>query len=779
MPPDDFSKSLGVNVKANFDATGFEKGSERVVVSAERQATALQNLRKSTEELQRLQTAYTKTPEVFAQQREEYKERFGGRGASLFSKEAEKLHLESLKYQIESAGGQLPSEVIVPEELEKRELSTNRLRGLVEDKFSQFGGMTKTQRKALLADVRPHTSELQRRYGSTQQYYAEKVREATAEFEGMSGTDQLKNLDSFNEKIQKFEENGRKARVAAEDLAKSTKKFTEEAGAASKALPAYAASVINMGVTIGQGIAQISRAGALAFDYSSPMAMHSAQEQFEIQKSKTMWSTGGSVAGQILGAGLGMFTGINPFAASYIGGMIGGGAGDIIGTFLNIEPEKQLKYMSQMYSKTVENVNRSAAIQEQEYGLARRTGATPEQVAEVLKKYSGYGIDQTQAAQIANQYVSSTGRMNVGGLDQWLSMYQRTGTLPTGAGAFEKLTGRGGVNIIAGAGLRMGLTQENGNLARYEDMNQYFQQATSVAGKLFNNSRDIERSTSMTANLPYTLYGENVKGNDWATSLSGMQQIGQGFQALGQSKNGGEQAFLFNALGGKGQNWRETLLRMQEGIYGKGNLQDILSYTKKAYGGRGGDALFSMLSDKGVSPAVIRDLVKQFETDSSGLISRLGGDIGSEKDLMDRLGKPMTSPISKIKAWESISETESARGVSESFTKALAEFNVNVAGLASSPEMKAKMSNMFDEVFKSIEEAFKPVTKYKNDDEKKEREQAEEFDKQHPGGIMQTLKNAELRLAGGKTLNLAVDTTVRVINSIPQSNNRSMVPSQP
>ena len=125
-----------------------------------------------------------------------------------------------------------------------------------------------------------------------------KYREATAEFEGLSSGDQLKNLDSFNEKIQRFEENGRKARIASDELTKSTKNFTEQAGLASKSLPAYAASVINMGVTIGTGIAQISRAGALAFDYSSPMGMYSAQQQFEIQKSKTIWSTGGQIRGQ-------------------------------------------------------------------------------------------------------------------------------------------------------------------------------------------------------------------------------------------------------------------------------------------------------------------------------------------------------------------------------------------------------------------------------------------------------------------------------------------------
>ena len=174
---DDFSKSLGVNVKANFDASGFEKGSDRVVASAERQGTALQALRRSTQELQQLQSAYSKTPEIYASERARYQQEHGGRGGSIFNKEAEKLELSRIGYQIKMAGGLPPDTNLggAEEELEKRDISTGRLRGLVEDKFSQFGGMSKTQRKALLGDVQPHVGELQRRYGSTQNYYAEKV----------------------------------------------------------------------------------------------------------------------------------------------------------------------------------------------------------------------------------------------------------------------------------------------------------------------------------------------------------------------------------------------------------------------------------------------------------------------------------------------------------------------------------------------------------------------------------------------------------------------------
>ena len=99
---DEFSKSLGVNVKANLDPSGFEKGSDRVIASAERQATALQALRSSSKELQQLQEAYSKTPEIYAAQRNIYRQEHGREG-SIFNKEAEKYQLESIGYYCEPA----------------------------------------------------------------------------------------------------------------------------------------------------------------------------------------------------------------------------------------------------------------------------------------------------------------------------------------------------------------------------------------------------------------------------------------------------------------------------------------------------------------------------------------------------------------------------------------------------------------------------------------------------------------------------------------------------
>ncbi len=766
---DDFSKKLGIDVKANLDPSGFERGSDRIIASAEHQRTALEALRKSSQELQQLQQVYLKTPELYAQQRAQYT----GRGASIFSPEAEKLRLASLEHQIRLAGGTAPTIAGggTIEELEQRDITTRRLRGLVEEKFSQFGGMSRTQRKALMGDVQPHIQELQRRYGATQSYYSGRVREATAEFEAMSGEDQLKNLDAFNHKIQVYEDNARKARVASDELAKSTKKFTEEAGLASKSIPAYAASVVNMGITIGQGIAQISRAGALAFDYSSPYAMYSAQQQFEIQRSKTLWNTGGSIIGQIGGAAVGAMTGINPFAASYIGGMLGGGAGDIISTFLNIEPERQLKYMGQMYGKSSQAVDMFTGIQGQEYGISRRTAATPAQIAAVLRRYGNLGIDQAQAAQIANQYVNATGSMSVAGLDEWINMYVRTGIMPHGL--LEKISGGSSVNMLANAGLAMGLPR-----ARYADLSQFMQQATSVAGRLFTNPMDIERATSMTMMLPYTLYGEGVGSNRWATSFEGMQQISQGFQALGQSKNTGEQAFLFNALNQSGQSWRETLLRMQEGIYGKGNLRDILQYTRRAYGGRGGDALFSMLSEKGVNPDIVRKLVGEFEGNYSGLIARIGEGAVTEKDLYKKLGMTEVSPLARIKAGESIAVTESARGMAEAFATGLAQFNVQVARLATGADTQRKIQDMLGNVIRSVEEAFqspKPAKPLNQND----------FSPEEWERIQRVRKSMQsLVLPDGKKINFTVETTTTVnldsiLSTVPRSQYRTTFPSHP
>jgi hypothetical protein len=782
--PDDFSKSLGVNVKANFDASGFEKGSDRVIASAERQGTALQALRRSTQELQDLQQAYAKTPDVYAQQRESYRQS-GARGASIFSKEAEKLEISRIGYQIKMAGGLPPDTDLggAEEELEKREISTGRLRRLVEDKFSQFGGMSKTQRKALLGDTQPHVQELQRRYGSTQRFYAEKVREATAEFEGLGNEDQLKNLDAFNQKIQQFEENGRKARIASDELTKSTKKFTEEAGLASKSLPAYAASVINMGVTIGQGVAQITRAGALAFDYSSPMAMYSAQQQFEIQKRKTMWSMGGTTVGQIAGYMMGGFPG------SFIGGMIGGQGADFISTLLNIEPEKQLKYMGQMYGKSAEMTGMFAGVQGLEYDLARRSGASPEELHQILMRYNTkerpYGLGQSQVAQIAGQYVSSTGTLNQRGMDKWTGFYTRTGILPTGGGQLTKYTGGDATDLIARIGLQMGLTQGNRNVARYADLGQYFQQATNIAGKLFTNQEDILNATSMTAQLPYTLYGESIKGNKWATTLEGMQQTGQGFAALGQAGGTAQEAFLFNALNNKGGNWRDTLLRMQEGIYGKGNLRDILEYAKTAYGGRRGDALFSLLQGKGINVDVQREMIRQFEANPESLISRIGGGEITAENIYKKIGMSKVGTQAQINAREAINVTESARGMADAFATGLANFNIKVAELAASPDTQKKIQGMFSKVIESVEEAFigttvhmEPESQARKDYAKKHPEDPFGFKDtpMAPDWVNKSADTVSIGLPGGKRMILNIHTTVSAGNIIPTSHTTSVSP---
>ena len=815
---DDFSKSLGVNVKANFDSSGFEKGSDRVIASAERQATALQALRKSTSELQQLQSAYSKTPEIYASERERYRQEHGGHGASIFNKEAEKYELSRLEFQIKSGGGTLPG---IPqksqEDFEPRDISTKRLGQLVEDKFSQFGGMSKTQRKALMGDVQYDVQKLQGRYSAIQKYYKEKIYETTAAFEGLSGEDQLKGMEKYNSELQRYGDYVTKAQKASDELTKSTKNFTEQAGLASKSLPAYAASVINMGVTIGQGIAQISRAGALAFDYSSPMAMYSAQQQFQIQKSKTMWSMGGSTIGQIAGFAMGGFPG------SYIGGMIGGGAGDIISTFLNIEPEKQLKFMGQMYGKSGEMAGRFPGVQGAEYELARRTGASQEQIQALLKRYGtgkdNLGIDQTAMATLANQYISSTGRINDKGIDEWMQLYARTNVMPTGAGQYEKFIGQGGVGMMSRAAGRMGIGEQN--KARLADVNQYFQQATNMAGRLFTGRGDIERATSMTLNLPFDLFGKDITNpnvKNWATSFEGMQQVQQGFQALGQPQGTGQDAFLFNALN-KGGNWRETLLRIQEGIYGKGNIQDILGYAKTAYGGRAGDAVFAMLQGKGVSPDVQRYLSKAMdsETGYSGLMQRInestkGNGFKSAEDLqafMDKqFGKKTVSPLAQTISGESISVTESARGMAEAFTAGLARFNIEVAKVAASPETQKKVQGIMDDTIESVRSAFgvagnKPTTP-------QEQAAKVEYQKEHKGestiessfwdwfkkqrddshrekylesphgsnGTWESDSTQAIKTSDGKTLNLNVHTTITAGNTVPQSNNMSMSPHQ-
>jgi hypothetical protein len=328
------------------------------------------------------------------------------------------------------------------------------------------------------------------------------------------------------------------------------------------------------------------------------------------------------------------------------------------------------------------------------------------------------------------------------------------------------------------------LTQGNKNVARYADLGQYFQQATNIAGSLFTNTSDIERATSMTAQLPYTLYGENLKGNNWATTFEGMQQTGKGFAALGQASGTGQEAFLFNALN-KGGNWRDTLLRMQEGIYGNGNLKDILSYAKNAYGGRRGDALFALLQGKGVSPNVQREMIRQFEANPESLISRIGGGEVTAENIYEKIGMSKVGTQAKIKAGESIATVESARGMADAFAVGLANFNIKVAEIAGSPETQKKIQSMYGKVIESIEDAFKMPTTTEGKDiigslEKTGRTPSGKSRNQMAFGVLGTMMDliqgvhgedtSSVMTPDGKKLTLKVDTTLRVVNSPPTSN---------
>lgn len=740
----EINKSLSIGIEAKFNSAPFVQGGREVIESAKAQTTALDALRESTMQTINAQRMMANTRNIYSNQRQEYQAKHNVKKVPsnyLFSEANERVEMEKYRTrfdmesnyastllennpELESSGvasdfrraveygiPKTESELQQLSQIKERaqqaardraKISTDQLKYLVNKKLGIISSAPKAERAGLYSEAQPFISSYASKLSADKVSAERSIESEIERMNGLSPAAQVRETDASVKKIQEKEAAIKKLSSAELELAQNTKKATEEAGLASKQIPGYVASVANMTMTIGQGIANISQAGALAFDYGSPIGMYGAQQGFDISRRQMMYSTGGSIVGQIAGAGIGTMTG-NPFIGSYLGGMIGGGLGDMIGTLTNTGPKVNLQMMQQMYGKSSGMANQFAQVEGAEYGISRQSGASPSLIAHILSKYRNFAVDNMGAAQLANQYIQSTGRMDESGFDQWMQYYARTGSLPTGGGALSRLTGRDQTSNIAGIGAgAYGFTEARGNIQKLTGLNQFYAANTNVASSLFMNSGDIERSTNMMSGLPFSLFGEGLKSNLWAQSPEGMQQIQRGYSALGQAKNPAEQALLYNALHKPGAKWRDTLTRMQQGVSGKGNLEDILAYVQK-FGDKAGDVTWSMLQDKGINPELAQLMANKVESGeafTSAGLADMKNSFG-----IGGIGTAKAARSGQIRAGESIDVTEASRGFSSAFLAGMAKFNVEVATLVASPEVQSKIQVMYTQVIESVKDA--------------------------------------------------------------------------
>lgn len=339
-------------------------------------------------------------------------------------------------------------------------------------------------------------------------------------------------------------------------------------------LPAYVGTVINSLGQLGVMGSGLYHAEKTMWDMSSPQAMANAMIAKDIYETRTITkgvagtigSIGGGIVGAMAGGGAGSLVG------SYLGGQIMAPIGEMVATFLTASKEAQQKLFNTIFGKAQGNTQVFNAVQSLEYNLAARGGS-----GIGFGGYgSRYGLSPTEARQLGVQYSEASGG---GGAEAFedLIRFGRSNRLDMGMvmglSRLSRFTGRGmGADELAkvyGSAGRMGI---NGALLPeyLGRLGGGFMQASGV----MSSPDDIYRAGWSVNMMPEAFYGAgNVSA--FGKTAEGASQIQGLYSALGTPGNEAQRAFMFTALH-KG-NFSETMLRMREGIFGKGNLSAIMA----------------------------------------------------------------------------------------------------------------------------------------------------------------------------------------------------------
>ena len=464
------------------------------------------------------------------------------------------------------------------------------------------------------------------------------------------------------------------------------------------ALPQYFTSVASAAISAASTLVQYNKTGELAFDLSTPQGMVNASMQGDITRKKIAFSGIGSVLGIGAAAALAPFTGGMSLMSAFAGLSVGSMAGGALGEYFTTKDEKELKLLTAKIGRSTSNVMGFLPLQSKLRDISVMSGLGDRAISGEMVgskefkglagSYSAQGFSPEQSAQTMSGIMHASGRMSKETLDAIVNFKAGTRIDATGATAITRLTGKdikgGEIKAMEAMAGRQGITGG----ARLQEFISNFPQMFQMAGIQFTDPKNINRAGWALNEMPDVLFDKNVP--EWARNPEGRQQIFQGFSSLTNPKSEAERAFMFSALHKEGSSFIDTSLRMREGIFGKGNLSDILKMIPK---GQEEAYLMALTEGKGVNTGVVRQMMTDLSGEKRGeFMDRWGNAEAHGADMKQYVnnyygkgGKNNAPSGDVFNAEVATSKMESAQKTLDVVLKGVKDFEVLLNEFSSNP----------------------------------------------------------------------------------------------
>ncbi len=483
----------------------------------------------------------------------------------------------------------------------------------------------------------------------------------------------------------------------------------------------YVASVANMAIGFAKTYAQYQRVSQTMFDLNSPQGMMSSLIQREMaQRTLAYGGTGraiGSIGGPLIAAALG-----HPelaFFASYLGGEVAGGIGDTIANFENIPAQKKLQVFSSMWGWAGRNEQALEQLQASTYHAAGRMGwrVAPETMEKLFGQSAGSALPSVQQVQYAEGLIGARGRFDTDEIRNAIRVMVRD-RLSMGEGItlekFGRLTGA----KMGGEARALENLRKKIGLPGYQELIPALLGIGQQAARYVGPGR-VGEATGFAMNLPAWLYPGNSTYGNIATPEG--QQTLQAFNRLVTPQGEAENALLFGAFTrgaarrGERTDPFATMFRMKQGVFGKGNLSDLLSFLPNR--NMRYMALPSMLLNSDLNPDISQKMIGRLTNISATDLKKLtGASVGTNgewnKTLSEIAGVPLSDLNNKVTPGETkaaelfASAADSAKKIQESFLDMQVKWqkaqNVMVGD-------GALLTSMFDDSVKRMWEIFNEV----------------------------------------------------------------------
>ena len=602
------------------------------------------------------------------------------------------------------------------------------------------------QRQMLISHVTGYAKQMHREYARRQDEFVREEQERMGLIAGLPSEDERKAAMGELNAWRKERLNG--LQTDAREIARLdgiVGGFNDRVTRSGRMLPAYVGTVLNTVGQAGQMYANLYRAERTMFDLSSPEGMANAMMSLNIYKtqaySRGIASTIGAVGGGIIGgfAG-GPFAPATALAGTYLGSQIATPIGEMVATYLSADREAQQKLFNTFFPKSMANVQAFAPVQSAEYTLAARTGwkTRPEQYEAAFKGYGEkFGLGPAEVRQAALAQIEARGRATgtpeeqQAQLETLLKVARANRIDPSQVMALSGISRFTGRELVTGAGTprnpldlteiakmmavpeRLGMPKGSPMALEFmKSIPSYFQ----AAARVFTRGSEIERAALTQAQMPRVLFGERIedqndRGMDWARTPQGRQQVEEAMAGLARPKNAAEQAFLFTALRAANPkaDVMETMLKMQEGITGKGNLEAIYKALPR---GKMGEAMMFALtegkvenvdlrrqmmkaagSDEGVNEILKQWRDNQQQAEKPNFSEKQQREFGKSLDITDKI-----PDIERAQAKIAESNAEAGRQVKDFYNKLTVEYNDWLNSVTVSASVQREIAKLLEGV---------------------------------------------------------------------------------